>query len=104
MKYQEILAHSNDSQALAYLGRVHGLNLNPRALPEKLQEAVVQRLSDAAYLESCISRLPPDEQFGLQVLVFGSQVFLPTPDSVHRRLNELTQKTSRRGGKIIAAL
>ncbi|MDK2927865.1 MAG: hypothetical protein PWR31_1556 [Bacillota bacterium] len=104
MKYQELFAHTTDSQALSYLGRLHGLDLSPRTAPAKLQAAVIKRLSDTAYLEAYLARLPAEEQLGLEVAVFGSQSFLPTPDSVHRRLNELNNKNGRRGGKIIAAL
>lgn len=104
MKYQEFLARISDGQALSYLGRLHGLDLSPRQPPAKMREQLCARLANLAYLESYIRELPEIEQMGLMVTAFGHKDLFPATDSVHRRLNELNQKTGRTGGRIMASL
>lgn len=104
MKYQEFLAHIGDSQTLSYLGRLHGLDLNPRQPPARMREQLCARLADPAYLESYIRELPEVEQMGLMVTAFGRKDLFPTTESVHNRLNELNKKTGRTGGRIMASL
>lgn len=104
MKYEEILAQNNDGQALCYLGRLHGLDLSPRQPVAELKRLLLERLRNLSYLEAYIGKLPQAEQQGLQVTVFGSKGLLPAPDNVHRRLNELSRRTGRKGGTIMASL